>query len=68
MTSPQQSQLPDGSVELSNITIYHSPFSSFATTTTIILFFLSHVFKYEEGGIAITSYDLLFELTKILKL
>jgi hypothetical protein len=29
---------------------------------------LSHVFKYEEGGIAITSYDLLFELTKILKL
>jgi hypothetical protein len=65
MRSPQQSQLPDGSVELSNMTIYYSPFSSFAMTMTIIIFFSSHVFKYEEGGIAITSYDLLFELTKI---
>jgi hypothetical protein len=65
MTSPHQSQLPDGSIKLSNITIYYcSPFSSFAKTMTTIIFFLSRVFKYEEGGIVITNYDLLFELTR----
>jgi hypothetical protein len=66
MTSPQQSQSPDGSIKLSKIIIYCSPFSSFAKTMMTIIFFLSLVFKYEEGGIAITGYDLLFEPTRFL--
>jgi hypothetical protein len=57
---------PDDSIKPSNITIYCSPFSSFVKTTTTIIFFLSLVFNYEEGGTAITNYELLFELTKFL--
>jgi hypothetical protein len=56
--------MPDGSIKPFDIAIYSRPFSFFAMTMMAIIFFSPLVFKYEEGGIAITSYDLLLEFAR----
>jgi hypothetical protein len=64
MANPQQCQPPHGSIKPSNIIVYYWSFSFFAKTTMTIIFFSMLVVKYKEGKIAITNYDLLFELAK----
>jgi hypothetical protein len=54
----------DGSLKPSNIAIYCRPFSFFTKTMMAIIFFSPLVFKCEESGVAITSYDPLLEFTR----
>jgi hypothetical protein len=64
VASPQQSHLLNGSIKSSNIAIYYRPFVFFTKIVMAIIFFLSLVFKYKEGGITITSFDPLLEFAR----